>query len=163
MAKAPANPNPTPSKTSDRPRLSVVPRVEEPAFAQLSADGGEISRRGDANFGAQFFALLEGGLAHDLKNAPVVTGNHRRHVDPAHAGHAGQCLNALDQLLEEIAAALLIGISVSRQRQIHRHDAIRLDAKIGAQNLDETAHEHSRADHQDRRDGELRRDQSVAQ
>src|SRR5262249_61330912 len=89
-------------------RFRIVPRVKEPSSAQLRADCGEISRRGGANFGTRFFALLEGGLAHDLEKAPVVAANHRRHIDPAHAGHAGQCLDALYQLLEEIAAALFI-------------------------------------------------------
>src|SRR5262249_34266689 len=76
-------------------RLRGVTRVEEPSFSQLSADGGEISGRGYANLCTRFFALLEGGLAHDLKNAPVVAADHRRHIDPAHGGHAGQGLDAL--------------------------------------------------------------------
>src|SRR5262249_2611111 len=147
----------------DARRLSVVPRVEEPSFAQLRADSGEISGRGDATFGTRFLALFEGWLAQDLKNAPVVAANHRQHVDPARGGHAGQAFDALYQLLEEIAALLLFGIFVARQPQIHRHNVIRFDAQIGAQNLDEAAHAHPRANHQDRRDGKLRYNQPIAQ
>ncbi len=123
-------------------------------FEVVGADGAQVR-----------LGLLRGGrrTADDVRRARPALARERQVARQRRAAHARHRRDAAQQLVVEARGLAVLAVARGRERDPHRQEVARVEARVNVEHRDEALHQQPRADEQHERERHLRDDEQVAQ